>query len=102
MLRTVMSSIIRRRRGLLSAIGVSPVCGIGLRQPQSSQTGDLPDHITPKSRASGLVQSPSKTAIFGKIEYFATPLPDSKSRTWQFFTGDQIICLEETGFFEPY
>jgi hypothetical protein len=33
-------------------------------------------------------ESPSKTAISGKTDYFATPLPDSKSRTWEFFTGD--------------
>jgi hypothetical protein len=35
-------------------------------------------------------ESSSKTAISGKIEYFATPLPDSKSRTWEFFTGDEV------------
>src|SRR6516164_5403734 len=44
-----MSSIMRRRRGLNSTIGGAPVLTIGLRQPQSSQTGHLPQtaHITP-------------------------------------------------------
>jgi hypothetical protein len=35
-------------------------------------------------------ESRSKTAISGKIDYFATPLPDSKSRAWEFFTGDEF------------
>src|SRR5436853_6661118 len=52
-----MSSIMRRRRGLISAIGCSCLW-IGLRQPQACQTGDLPHDGHPTSRASGLVQSP--------------------------------------------
>ena len=40
-LRTVISSIIRRRRGLIAVIGLSCLRG-GLAQPKSSQTGDLP------------------------------------------------------------
>src|SRR6187401_1183404 len=50
-----MSSIMRRRRGLISAIGGSCLW-IGLRQPQSCQTGNLRT-VRPTSRASGLVQS---------------------------------------------
>jgi hypothetical protein len=42
-LRTVMSSIIRRRRGLIAAIGLSYLRG-GLAQPKSSQMGDLRRH----------------------------------------------------------
>src|SRR5580700_3569862 len=41
-----MSSIMRRRRGLISAIGGSCLW-IGLRQPQSCQTGDLPHDDPP-------------------------------------------------------
>jgi len=42
-------------------------------------------------------ESRSKTAISGKIDYFATPLPDSKSRAWEFFTGDELICMVVNG-----
>jgi len=34
-----MSSIMRRRRGLISAIGKLPSEGLGFENPQSSQTG---------------------------------------------------------------
>src|SRR6516225_3015773 len=47
-----MSSIMRRRRGLISAIGGSPVLRVGLRHPQSSQTGDLPLPASCTDRAS--------------------------------------------------
>src|SRR6266581_396466 len=49
-----MSSIMRRPRGLISAIGGSPVLRVGLRHPQSSQTGVLPlsTHPTPATPGS--------------------------------------------------
>src|ERR1700732_3117828 len=56
-----MSSIMRRRRGLISAIGGSCLW-IGLRQPQSCQTGDLPHDdppYLPRKRVSSIPLSDS-------------------------------------------
>src|SRR5271165_4092822 len=54
-----MSSIMRRRRGLISAIWGTSCLRIGLRQPQSCQTGGLPSQPPTFYNYcdSGLVQS---------------------------------------------
>src|SRR5260370_41899530 len=69
-----MSSIIRRRRGLISVIGGAPALRIGLRQPQSSQTGGLPPNRSLHSRDSGFVQSPfPRTIRLARIQYHTVP-----------------------------
>src|SRR5262249_1989935 len=52
-----MSSIMRRRRGLISAIGKPPVSGVGLRKP--TILSDRRQLLRPplNCRASGFVQS---------------------------------------------
>jgi hypothetical protein len=42
-------------------------------------------------RASGFVQSRSQGLFSGKSSYGKTPLPDSKSTAWEFFTDDYVF-----------
>src|SRR5580692_4960999 len=73
-----MSSIMRRRRGLISAIGGSCLW-IGLRQPQSCQTGDLPHDDPPylprKRVSSTLFQTDSNLSYGLRITGKQAPVP---------------------------
>src|SRR6266446_2852425 len=88
-LRTVMSSIMRRRRGLKSAISILLPEGVGSNTHILSgrRRSTPPRHAR---RGSGFVQSRSKGPLSGKSSYSKMPFPDSKSTAWEFFTDDYL------------
>src|SRR5258705_7856209 len=85
-----MSSIMRRRRGLKSAISLLLSEGVGSNTHiLSARRRSTPP--CPSRRGSGFVQSPSADPIPGKFDCPSAPIPDSKSMTWEFFTDDELL-----------
>src|ERR1700730_12946888 len=86
-----MSSIMRRRRGLKSAISIllSEGGGSNTQIPSARRRSTPP---CPSRRGSGFVQSPSAHPIPGKLNCpSGAPFPDSKSTTWELFTNDGLF-----------
>jgi len=86
-----MSSIMRRRRGLKSAISILLSEGGGLQHPHPLSQEAIYATL-PSRRGSGFVQSPSAHPIPGKLNCpSGAPFPDSKSTTWELFTNDGLF-----------
>lgn len=84
-----MSSIMRRRRGLKSAISILLSEGVGCNtHTLSGRRRSTPPRRS--RRGSGFVQSRSKSPISGKSGHRKTPFPVSKSTAWDFFTDNKI------------
>jgi hypothetical protein len=82
-----MSSIMRRRRGLKSAISILLSEGVGSNMHILSARRRFTPPC-PLRRGSGFVQSLSASQVSGKFDYLNPPFPDSKSMTWEFLTDD--------------
>ena len=77
-LRIVMSSIMRRRRGLNSAISVTPVRKFALQQAQSLKTRASTANRPAKCRVSGFVQLACISSSINAI----LALTGDKPREW--------------------
>src|ERR1700732_3340641 len=85
-----MSSIMRRRRGLKSAISILLSEGVGSNTHilSARRRSTPPRHAR---RDSGFVQSPFEWPMSGKFDFHRSSVYDSESTVWAFFMDDQLV-----------